>query len=452
MRIVAADIGFGYTKITDGERCQILKSLIGEANPAPFEGNLSRMDSGYPRGISIEGEDFFVGELAEEHSLNRVFSLDPDRFIAQIAKPLALCGLVPFCPSGEPVRVVTGLPVKLYKKYRTELESLLSGRHRVEVLTGEHDRREHIIDIERVRVIPQPFGSLFYQMLDNDGERRNETLLDGKYGIIDIGFKTADFAISNHSRYAERGSTSNDFGIGWAYKAMADEIEHMTGLGIELYQMSDAVRRRNLKIRGKVLDISPMVHDAYTNLAKHIADEANSLWARDWDMEAIFLTGGPASALAPFLTETLQNDLKVLEGPDDLRMANAFGYHRFGRYVWNEASSGARETAHGLPAERSAQDNQGHDQRENNRVVSLPREAEQRSEPVSHPNAAADPTVINGQPESAPFRQDASRPDVQATAQRSGVGMDASPQYGNSPHTFLHGGAPNGDLRSEGQQ
>ena len=348
MKIVAADIGFGYTKVTDGDRCQILKSLIGEANPSPFAENLSRMDPGYPRGISTVDGDFFVGELAEEHSLNRVFSLDPDRFIAQLAQPLALAGLIPFCPSGEKVRLVTGLPVKLYKKYRTELESLLCRRHRVEVLVGEQDRREHIIDIDRVRVIPQPFGSFFFQMLDGEGKRRDETMLEGKYGIIDIGFKTADFAISNRSRYAERGSTSNDFGIGWAYKAIADEIERRTGLGIELYQMSDAVRRKNLKIRGKVVDITPMVESAYSDLAKHIADEANSLWARDWDMEAVFLTGGPATTLAPFLTQYLQNELKVLEGPKDLRLANVAGYYRFGRYVWNDAGISSREAVHGL--------------------------------------------------------------------------------------------------------
>ena len=68
MRILAADIGFGYTKATDGRQFQVFKSIVGEANPIQFAESLLPSQAAQPRHFSIGGEDIFIGELAETQS------------------------------------------------------------------------------------------------------------------------------------------------------------------------------------------------------------------------------------------------------------------------------------------------------------------------------------------------------------------------------------------------
>src|SRR5882762_2628367 len=71
MRILAADIGFGYTKATDGRQFQVFKSIVGEANPIQFAEALLPTQAAQPRHFSIGGEDIFVGELAETQTRGR---------------------------------------------------------------------------------------------------------------------------------------------------------------------------------------------------------------------------------------------------------------------------------------------------------------------------------------------------------------------------------------------
>ena len=69
MKVLAADIGFGYTKTTDGRQSQIFKSVLGEANEAPFTEALMSAQKQHPRHFKLGEESFFVGDLAETISL-----------------------------------------------------------------------------------------------------------------------------------------------------------------------------------------------------------------------------------------------------------------------------------------------------------------------------------------------------------------------------------------------
>ena len=161
MRILAADIGFGYTKATDGRLFQVFKSIVGEANPIQFAEALLPSQAAQPRHFAIGGEDVFVGELAETQSRGRGFTLDHAQFMTKYAKVLGLAALAPYVEHGDPVRLVTGLPVSFFRKYKDALTTLLQQRHTVTVVQANGTREDKTIYIEKVRVVPQPFGSLF---------------------------------------------------------------------------------------------------------------------------------------------------------------------------------------------------------------------------------------------------------------------------------------------------
>jgi plasmid segregation protein ParM len=335
VKVLGADIGFGYTKATDGKQFQVFKSVVGEANEAQFSEALLPGASPYPRHVQIGNQSFFIGELAEQQSRGRGFTLDQNQFLGQYARTLALSAMAPFVDSGDPVRLVTGLPISFFRKYKEPLTNLLQTRHSIFVVkTGTAEREEKIINIERVRVIPQPFGSMFNLMLSDIGKPASQRFITEKIGIIDVGFRTADYTISEKTRYSERGSQSSDSGIAVAYTAIANALQEKSGVNIELYRLYDGVSKGTIKIKGKRYDLSGIVQQAFQQLATRIAQEVNRLWADDWDIDAIVLTGGGGTALAPYLTPLLEGEVLPMPADQDARLNNVFGYWKYGLHLW----------------------------------------------------------------------------------------------------------------------
>ncbi|MDE0853137.1 MAG: ParM/StbA family protein [Nevskia sp.] len=334
MRILAADIGFGYTKATDGRQFQVFKSIVGEANPIQFAEALLPSQAAQPRHFSIGGEDVFVGELAETQSRGRGFTLDHAQFIAKYAKVLGLAALTPYVEHGDPVRLVTGLPISFFRKYRDALTTLLQQRHTVTVVQANGTREDKTVYIEKVRVVPQPFGSLFNQMLDGQGKALNQRFISEKIGVIDIGFRTTDFTISDKTRYSERGSLSTDSGMSVAYNAIANLLHEKSGTQVELYRLYEAVTRGVIKIKGQKYDLTTLAQQAYTQLAARIATEANRLWADDWDLDAIIVTGGGGLTLAPYLQQQIEGEVLPMPTDTDARFNNVAGYWKYGVHIW----------------------------------------------------------------------------------------------------------------------
>ena len=339
MQIIGADIGFGYTKCSDGRRTQIFKSVVGEATEVQFdEAIIESAEDGLPRHIEIDGEAFFVGELAEQQSRGRGFTLDPQQFIAKYARPLALTAIAPYVEDGNPVRLVTGLPISFFRKQHGAMVQLLQKRHQVTLVDRKGQRIEKNIQIDRVQVIPQPFGSVFNLMLNDMGKATNETFLQEKIGIIDVGFRTADYTISHKTKYLERGSLSSDAGISSAYTAIANLLNEKSGVTVELYRLYEAVSKGVIKIRGKRYDLTKIVDKAFGQLASKIAADVNQLWVDDWDIDTIVISGGGGAVLAPYLQPLLEGEVVPMPEGVDARMNNVRGYVKYGHHLWAKAA------------------------------------------------------------------------------------------------------------------
>lgn len=338
MKVLGADIGFGFTKATDGRQFQIFKSVVGDAMDVQFGESLLPANTPFPRHFVIGGQSYYVGELAEAQSRGRGFTLDPNQFLTQYARTLAIAALAPFADSGEPLRLVTGLPISFFRKHREALMTLLQNRHSVTIVKpGTSEREEKTLNIERVRVIPQPFGSMFNLMLNDMGKPASQRFISEKIGIIDIGFRTADYTISEKTRYLERGSQSSDAGIAIAYQAIANVLHEKSGVAVELYRLYDGVSRGTIKIKGKRYDLTGIVQAAFQQLAGRIAQEVNRLWADDWDIDAIVITGGGGAVLAPHLAPLLEGEVLPVPPDQDARLNNVHGYWKYGVHLWPSA-------------------------------------------------------------------------------------------------------------------
>jgi len=335
MAVVGIDIGFGFTKAYNGRDAIAFKSIFGEATDIQYREQLL----GTPRGedhlhVELGGDAYFVGELAERQSNVRSFTLDQDQFISGFARIMAVTALSRLTQRNQPVRLVTGLPIAYYRRHRDELAKLLSGKHEVAMVDHTGARTETVISVSHVRVIPQPFGSLFNHMLNDMAEVADKRFVQEKVGIIDVGFRTCDCTIADKTRYSERGSQTTESGIAKAYATIAAKLRELSGVSVEVYRLYDAVARGAIKVRGKTIDLKPVVDEALGRLASSIASEVERLWVDDWDIDLMIVTGGGGAALAPYLRPLLSGEVMALDTAADARLNNVRGYWKYGMNVW----------------------------------------------------------------------------------------------------------------------
>jgi len=337
--IIGIDIGFGFTKATNGKDFRVFKSIYGEAIDFQFKESLlnPKAQQDEHLQVDVDNTSYFIGELAERQSSNRQFTLDQTQFIASSTKILALAAITQFMTSDkQSFKIVVGLPIGHYREYKTELADMLRQSHHVVTTNSKGTRKEIVIGITDVKVIPQPIGSVMDRLLNDSGKGAEQRFADEKIGIIDIGFRTSDYTISDKARYSERGSLTTQNGISKAFEVIANKLKDNCGINVELYRLFDAVETGSIKIRGKGYDLRKITQIAFQQLAANIASDANRLWNDDWDMDAIMITGGGGSVLAPYLQPLLEGVIVPIEQDLDYRLHNVRGYLKYGHNMWSK--------------------------------------------------------------------------------------------------------------------
>jgi plasmid segregation protein ParM len=335
VQILGIDLGFGFTKATDGERSLVVKSVIGEATDGRLGGPMPEARPGNDHlHLELEDRGVFVGDLAERQSSLRSFTLDQDRFIADAAKVLALAVAADLTEADEPIGVVTGLPISTYRQKADELARLLRDRHSLVSISPEGSRSRRVLEIRDVKVIPQPFGSMYDIVLDDAGAIGDRQTLQQKIGIVDVGFQTSDLTVSDRGTFLERASVSTETGVGRAFAQIAAKVREKSGVNAEVYRLYEAMDEGRIKVRGESFDLSRLIEHVMGQLATDIATDANRLWADEWDMDGIVITGGGGAVLAPYLAPLLRGRVLPVDGARDARLNNVRGFWKLGVQNW----------------------------------------------------------------------------------------------------------------------
>ncbi len=334
MSIIGIDIGFGYTKATDGTKETIFKSILGEATEIQFQDELFPRKKQEFLSISLDGKNYFVGDLAERQSNVRLFTLDQSQFIAQFARILALVSLGNLVENFENVSVITGLPVGYYKQFKDALATSMLGEHKFSFFKGNGEEVEKNITVGKVRIIPQPYGSLLSIFLDEEGKVKNADFFKQKIGVIDIGFRTTDYIVSDKLQYSERGSKTTDNGISKAFSIIANKLREKSGVNVEIFKLYDYLIKGSVKIKGKEYDLTGIREQVLQQLAAQIASDAERFWVDDWDMDSILISGGGGALLEKYLRPLLPSSTLVFNPAEDGRFFNVKGYLKYGKSIW----------------------------------------------------------------------------------------------------------------------
>jgi plasmid segregation protein ParM len=339
MQILGIDVGFGFTKATDGKETVVFKSIYGDATEIQFW--VDFQDRGLTEyfHVTMDGKSYFVGDLAEQQSDVVSFTLDQERMIADFVRLFALTVAGLFLRNGEGgeevMRIVSGLPVGFYKQYQDRFKEALKGRHTITYHGPDGSRITKKFAVDGVQLLPQPMGSLLNLLMDESGTISDKELARQKIGVVDIGFRTTDYTVIDRLRYIERSSRTMDSGIAKAYAVIANKLCEKSGVNVELYRLFDAVRKGAIKMRGQGFNFAKIRDQVFAQLATTIAGDMDRLWAGDWDIDTIVLTGGGCQDLAPHLQPLITGNIRTAPERDDPRLANVEGYLKYGRYLWD---------------------------------------------------------------------------------------------------------------------
>jgi len=334
MEIVGIDVGFGFTKAYNGSNFVIFKSLIGDATEIQFCSSLGNESSTANLHITLGDKSYYIGSYAELQSKLLEFTLDQEQLIENFVKILAITGAGLCSNSQEPLNVVTGLPVEYLRRDSRKLKEMIQGVHEITFHDINDKDKTKRVHINKIHVIPQPIGSIFNLILDDNGRIKDKSLTTQKLGVVDIGFKTTDLSIFDRLQYIERGSITMETGISKYYTIIANKLRQESNINLELYRIFKFIESGMIKIRGKEYNITNLKNKVYSQAAATIAADLNRLWVNDWDIDSIILSGGGSVELAESLYSNIKGNVIPVQRNIDARMNNVQGYYKFGKHKW----------------------------------------------------------------------------------------------------------------------
>lgn len=314
------DVGYNATKCVSASKRAKFPSVTGSPDVAGFSFN---GDDGmvltHPYHVS-------VGEQAIEQSASLDARIDRAWLGSDKWHALALTALSEMTrsSSGE-VRVVAGLPTAFYSDRETVKEILL-GRQSFQRL----GRGRQTLTVADARVMPQAFGSLFAECLNDLGKVKDRALRHGRIGVLDIGGKTTNLLTALGLKEISKQSTSIDAG-GWAIVGRVHDWLHMEypDLTVSEYDLVPHIVSREIAYHGEPVDLGEIIDSATADLVTEIRGQARRLWNGAARLESVLITGGGSHLVGKALLSEFRQARIVAEPV----FANAVGFYRFSRAI-----------------------------------------------------------------------------------------------------------------------
>lgn len=344
MEHVAVDLGYGFVKAMSSNGNQVLfPSLVGNG----YERGLMNLfgDSHHDLSnihVKIQGEDYFVGELAKEsRSLSRIF--ERERFNHKYTHILLNVAIQLVTGNdAKAVRIVTGLPLDFYQSQAKDFQNAITGvQPEVEWESGPALGKRKV-SIEQALVFPQGAAAIFAALMDQDGRFVYPELMKKGIlvGLVDIGFRTTDFVVVEMRQggsFVPRAKLSGtvDEGVVNLYRDIRQAYKTKTG-GVDLSEMyvDRIIRDKSVSYRGQKIDFSHVIETSLQGITANIVDRLKSVWAEESDLfDAIFLAGGGGELFSSHLQPAFDYRLKTIPSS---QFANAIGYSRLGQAIFRE--------------------------------------------------------------------------------------------------------------------
>ena len=333
IHIIGLDIGYGVTKaVLSDEKLAVFPSVCGHAREIKFKRD--ELAQKYP-GDQISDDDggWFVGDLAltqvptgELLKLQGRTANDDsggNAFRARMAKA-AIGKLFAGRMNGDVVHlsVATGLPVD-HMPDAPALKQALIGQHLIQT-----DSAHFVANITEVMVMPQPYGTIYANMLTEAGDL-NPCHTATRTGVVDVGNHTIDLALDDNGEYIDAESGSVEAGVHTAQQRIAAVLEQDYREKFPYRTIETVLRTGCLKAFGESRDYNREVKDALMPLRDATLALMAVKWRTGAAVDVIYLSGGGAALLQQPIKAAYRQARLV----ENAQLSNARGYLNYARFV-----------------------------------------------------------------------------------------------------------------------
>jgi len=224
------------------------------------------------------------------------------------------------------LNVVSGLPIRYYKRDGQTLKQQFNGMHTFTRL----GKNPVTFFVDRSSVFPQAIGVLADLCLQN-GRINNMDTATAHVAIIDIGGRTTNFLHAYRLRDVPDECDSED--EGYAMWDIAKELrrrllDRFSGLSLSMLEASNIVEKGTFSYDGSQADVQQDLQDIQMTVVENIVNKANDLWKNMKKVDYIFVAGGGGKKLFAQIQSQIPRAVLV----NNSIYANANGYRKLAEY------------------------------------------------------------------------------------------------------------------------
>lgn len=344
INLISDDIGYLYNKAIVNGVPHSYKSIVGTGRSLDLS-DLSMNTKNEEDHIicEVDDETYFLSDLAIKESDTIFYSLKEDRFQELALDVITRCTMGIGLGGGfHDSYIVSGLPLQQYKKFKGDISELFMPdintvheytlTYREGSSSGTPQKIKGGVRILDARFIPQPFGALINEVLDDNGMIANKALARQTIAVIDIGFGTTDVYVASALEPVEKLSFSSKTAMNSGYKLIAGKISDSWGVDEPLYRIENVVKTGKYKHLGKSYDMSKIITWAMDSTANTLTSELFTKWRTLNSIDKFFLAGGGGVRLGGRMIKEFPS-MSISEGG---QWAIARGYEKWGKRTWKD--------------------------------------------------------------------------------------------------------------------
>lgn len=325
------DVGYGYTKGINGQNKRVLfPSVVArgfERAIDPFLKDDSDIIKNLYVKIMTNDESmsgyYYIGELAQRSSPFGIFDLNAHR--VEIAETKILMAVASALLADENItefKVVTGLPLKQYK---TQKEAFIKQIQNFEAVIEfpDYDIKK-TVKFTNVNIFPQAAGAVYAALTMEN--LYNYFIKNTYVVLIDIGFKTTDFATFYYNGkldFIPDLSNTVDIGISRVLNFIDKIYTQKTGANADLETLMTILKEGRIYYRKKFIDfleeLNELKEETFRTIIKAVLNTLGDKYER---ISTVFVAGGGAIDLFMQLKDA---HYKLITIPDP-QFANAKGF------------------------------------------------------------------------------------------------------------------------------
>jgi plasmid segregation protein ParM len=343
IHVLAVDVGYGNVKSVYRQSDGSLNTNIFPAlAPSHVKSTISHHAGGSGRNtvvIKVDGVKYEVGPDVRQvvTAMNTGFDLSDD-YAKSPNHTALLFGAIAFSGADHIECLSLGLPVHIINQSvgsRVGKEPIPVIKVLKEKFSGTHEINGRRVKIDRVAVVPQPLGSLFWHK-DLLGDTK--TTSDQLSLIIDIGYYSTDWVTAEGWHTIDERCGGRPGGASQIYTKIAKAISDSEGESFtDIRRIDEALRNKtHLSFYSKPIDLTPFVKEADSLIGEVLKSIKNSVQTTS-DVSEIILTGGGAPFYQNAIAESFKNKLVVME---DACFTNVKGFLIAGDGVLIRAKKG----------------------------------------------------------------------------------------------------------------